>query len=159
MRPELGAAAKDAEVTARADFTEEEWNVVREGPPTAGMMVLMAHGGGTFRETWALAKTYAGARKQHGESELLDELVSEKPDLERYDSAEELEQRGLEGLRRAIEVLERKATPEEVDAYKRFALEVAQRVAKAHEEEGEPISPAERGAIEKVAATVGATAP
>lgn len=146
-------------MTAKADFTEEEWNVVREGPPAAGMMVLVAQGGGSFRETWALAKTYAEARKQHGESELLDELVSEKPDLKKYDSAEEFEQRGLDGLRQAIEVLERKATPEEVDAYKRFVLEVAQRVAKAHEEEGEPVSPAERAAIEKVASTVGATAP
>ena len=145
-------------MTAKADFTEEEWNVVREGPPAAGMMVLVAQGGGSFRETWALAKTYAEARKQHGESELLDELVSEKPDLKKYDSAEEFEQRGLDGLRQAIEVLERKATPEEVDAYKRFVLEVAQRVAKAHEEEGEPVSPAERAAIEKVASTVGATA-
>lgn len=146
-------------MTAKADFTEEEWNVVREGPPAAGMMVLVAQGGGSFRETWALAKTYAEARKQHGESELLDELVSEKPDLKKYDSAEEFEQRGMDGLRQAIEVLERKATPEEVDAYKRFVLEVAQRVAKAHEEEGEPVSPAERAAIEKVASTVGATAP
>ena len=146
-------------MTSKADFTEEEWNLVREGPPTAGMMVLMAHGGGSFRETWALAKTYAEARKQHGESELLDALASEKPDLKKYSSAEELEQQGLGGLRKAIEVLERKATPEEVDAYKSFVLEVAQRVAKAHEEEGEPISPAEQAAIEKVASTVGATTP
>ena len=33
-------------MTAKADFTEEEWNVVREGPAAAGMMVLMAHSGG-----------------------------------------------------------------------------------------------------------------
>jgi hypothetical protein len=146
-------------MTAKADFTEEEWNVVREGPPAAGMMVLMAQGGGSFRESWALAKTYAEARKQHGESQLLDELVSEKPDVTRYDSAEELEQQGLGGIRRAVEVLGRKATPEEVDGYRRFVLDVAQRVAKAHEEEGEPVSAAEQAAIEKVASSVGATTP
>jgi hypothetical protein len=145
-------------MTAKADFTEEEWNIVREGPPAAGMMVLMAQGGGSFRETWALAKTYAEARKQHGESQLLDELVSEKPDVERYHSAEELEQQGLAGIREAIDLLERKATPEEVDGYRRFVLEVAQRVAKAHEEEGEPVSAAEQAAIEKVASSVGTTA-
>jgi hypothetical protein len=58
-------------MTAKADFTGEEWNVVREGPPAAGQMVLMAQSGGSFRESWALAKTYAEARKQHGESQLL----------------------------------------------------------------------------------------
>ena len=146
-------------MTAKADFTEEEWNVVREGPPAAGMMVLMAQGGGSFRESWALAKTYAEARKQHGESQLLDALVSEQPDVTRYYSAEELEQQGLDGIRRAVDVLGRKATPEEVDGYRRFVLDVAQRVAKAHEEKGEPVSAAEQAAIEKVASSVGATTP
>lgn len=146
-------------MTAKAEFTEEEWNVVREGPPAAGLMVLMAQSGGSFRESWALAKTYAEARKQHGESQLLDELVSEKPDLKRYHSADELEQQGLDGLRNAVDLLERKAGPEEVDGYKRFVLAVAQRVAKAHEEEGEPVSAAEQAAIEKIASTVGTTVP
>jgi hypothetical protein len=146
-------------MTAKVDFTEEEWNVVREGPSAAGLMVLMAQSGGSFRESWALAKTYAEARKQHGESQLLDELVSEKPDLKRYHSANELEQQGLDGLRNAVDVLERKAAPEEVDGYRRFVLAVAQRVAKAHEEEGEPVSAAEQAAIEKIASTVGTTVP
>jgi hypothetical protein len=146
-------------MTTKGDFTEEEWNVVREGPPAAGMMVITAQEGGSFRESWALAKTYAEARKRHGESELLDELVSEKPDVKRYHSAEELEQRGLDGIREAVDLLGRKATPEEVDDYRRFVLDVAQRVAQAHEEEGEPITSAEQAAIEKVASSVGTTTP
>jgi hypothetical protein len=144
-------------MTAKADFTEEEWNVVREGPAAAGIIVLMAHGGGSFRETWALAKTYAEA--QPGSSRLIDELVSEKPDVERFHSAEEQEQHGLAGIREAVGLLEQKATPDEVEAYRTFVLGVATRVAKAHEEEGEPISPAEQAAIEKVASTLGTTAP
>ena len=71
-------------MTGKADFTEEEWELVREGPPTAGMVALMAESGGTFRETWALAKAFTEARKEHGESELLDALVAEKPDIKRY---------------------------------------------------------------------------
>ena len=89
-------------MTAKADFTEEEWNVVREGPAAAGMIVLMAHSGGSFRETWALAKTYAEAQKQPGSSPLIDEIVSERPDVERYHSAEEQEQHGLAGIREAV---------------------------------------------------------
>jgi hypothetical protein len=145
-------------MTAKADFTEEEWNTVREGPAAAGMMVLMAHGGGSFRETWALAKTYAEAHKQPGESALIDEIASERPDVERYSSAEEQAQHGLAGIREAVGVLEQKATPDEVEAYRAFVLEVANRVAKAHEEEGEPISPSEKAAIEKVASSLGSTA-
>ncbi len=144
-------------MTAKADFTEEEWNVVREGPATAGMLVLTADGGGSFRETWALAKTYAEARKQPGQSQLLDEIVSEKPDVERHSKREDLEREGLKGLTEAIALLEQKA-PEDVEAYRTFVLAVARRVAEAHEEEGQPISAAEQAAIDQVASTIGTAA-
>jgi hypothetical protein len=145
-------------MTAKADFTEEEWNVVREGPAAAGVLVLMAQGGGSFRETWALAKSYAEARKQPGQSQLLDELASEKPDVERHSTREEQESEGLKGLREAIALLEQKATSEEVEGYRAFVLAVAQKVAEAHEEEGQPISAAEQAAIAKVASTIGTPA-
>lgn len=142
-------------MTGKADFTPEEWNLVREGPPGAGLIVLMAASGGSFRESWALAKTFAEARKQHGESELVDALVAEKPDLKRYHSAEEAEEQGLQRLGEAVSLLEQKASPEEVESYKRFTLTVAERVAAAHEEGGEATSPAEREAIQKISATLG----
>jgi hypothetical protein len=145
-------------MTAKADFTEEEWNVVREGPAAAGVLVLMAQGGGSFRETWALAKSYAEARKQPGQSQLLDELASEKPDVERHSTREEQESEGLKGLSEAIALLEQKATPEEVEGYRTFVLAVARKVAEAHEEEGQPISAAEQAAIDKVASTIGTPA-
>jgi hypothetical protein len=63
-------------MTRRADFTEDDWRVVLEGPPTAGMIVVTAQRGGTFRETFAIAKTYVEARAQHGESGLRNEIVS-----------------------------------------------------------------------------------
>ena len=97
-------------MTDKAAFTEEEWELVREGPPTAGMVALTAEKGGSFRETWALAKFYAEARKEHGESELLDALVAEKPDVKRYSSSDELESKGLGRLTEAVALLERKAT-------------------------------------------------
>jgi hypothetical protein len=147
-----------SEMTAKADFTEEEWNVVREGPAAAGVLVLMAQGGGSFRETWALAKSYTEARKQPGQSQLLDELASEKPDVERHSTREEQESEGLKGLSEAIALLEQKATPEDVEAYRAFVLAVARRVAEAHEEEGQPISAAEQAAIDKVASTIGTAA-
>jgi hypothetical protein len=140
-------------MTAKSDFTSEEWELVREGPPTAALMAMTAEKGGSFRESWALAKAYTEARKAHGESELLDALVNEKPDLKRYKSAEELESQGLGRLKEAVALLEQKATPDEVDAYRKFALDVAQRVAAAHKEGGQPVSDAERAAIELVEAS------
>src|SRR5439155_15255295 len=38
--------------------------------------------GGAFRETLALSNSYVEARRRHGESELLDEIVSAKPQLD-----------------------------------------------------------------------------
>ena len=53
-------------MTGKADFTPEEWDLVREGPAAAGMVTLTAEKGGTFRESWAMAKEYTEARKEHG---------------------------------------------------------------------------------------------
>lgn len=141
-------------MTGKADFSQEEWELVREGPPTAGMVALMAESGGSFRESWALAKVYAEARKEHGESELLDALVAEKPDVKRYKTSEELEAQGLSRLKEAVAVLEQKATVGEVTAYRKFALDVAERVAEAHKERDQPVSEGERAAIEKIAASL-----
>jgi hypothetical protein len=111
-------------MTGKGDFTEGDWRIVLEGPRTAGMIVVTAQRGGTFRETLAIAKAYVEARKHHGESELLDEIVSAKPEIDRtrYRSAEELKEHGLQHLRDAVELLERKASPEELDDYKPSCL-------------------------------------
>jgi hypothetical protein len=148
-------------MTGKADFTEGDWRVVLEGPPTAGMIVVTAQRGGTFRETLAIAKAYVEARKQHGDSELLDEIVSARPEVDRtrYHSAEELREHGLQHLRDAVELLDRKATPEELDDYKRFVLNVADKVANAHREGGTSVSADERAAIEAIAANLGTAAP
>jgi hypothetical protein len=141
-------------MTDKAAFTEEEWELVREGPPTAGMVALTAEKGGSFRETWALAKFYAEARKEHGESELLDALVAEKPDAKRYSSSEELESQGLRRLTEAVTLLEQKATTGEVAGYRKFVMDVAEQVAEAHKEGGQEVSEGERAAIEKIAASL-----
>jgi hypothetical protein len=148
-------------MTGKADFTAEEWQVVLEGPPSAGMIVVTAQRGGTFRETIAIAKAYVEARKKHGQSQLLDEIVAAKPEIDhtRYHSFEELKDDGLRHLRDAVALLERTATAEELDEYRRFVLNLADEVANAHREAGENVSPAERAAIEEIAASVGAAAP
>jgi hypothetical protein len=147
-------------MTGRAAFSPEEWKVVLEGPPTAGMIVVTAARGGMFRETVAMSKAYADARAQHGESELLDEIVTARPGMDhtRYHSAEELRDSGLGHVREAVALVESKATTEELDGYRRFVLTLANKVAAAHREEGQSVSPAEAEAIQQIAAALGTTA-
>jgi hypothetical protein len=143
-------------MTGKADLTEQEWELVLEGPPSAGMIIVTAQRGGTIRETIAIAKAYVEARQQHGESELLDEIVAAKPERDHthYHSADELKQGSLQHLREAIEVLERKATPDEVEGYRRFVLTLADKVANAHREDGTSVSDAERAAIDEISASL-----
>lgn len=145
-------------MTGKADFSKEEWELVSEGPPAAGLIVITAQRGGVFRETLAIGKAYTEARRQHGESQLLDEIVKAKPERDhtRYHSAEELKQGGLKHLRDAVALLGQKATAEEVSGYGRFVLAVADKVANAHREEGVAVSEAERAAIDEIAEAIGA---
>jgi len=147
-------------MTTKAAFSPDEWALVLEGPVSAGMIVVMSARGGMFRETLAMSKAYAEARAQHGESELLDEIVGAKPkaDHAKYHSPEELREHGLQHVRDAVGLLETKATAEEVDGYRRFVLAVANKVAEAHREQGQSVSPGEADAIEQIAAALGSRA-
>jgi hypothetical protein len=146
-------------MTGRSDFTEEEWELVLEGPPTAGIIVVTSQRGGTFRESLAMGKAYGEARRQHGASQLLDEITGTKPkvDRSRFHSPEELRQHGLERLREVAQLLERKASEQELDDYRSFVLALADKVAAAHREDGVDVSPAERAAIDEVATALGAS--
>jgi hypothetical protein len=145
-------------MTTKSDFTEDEWGTLASGPPSAGLLVITASRGGTFRETFSLAKAYAEARSDHGQSELLDALAAEKPAFPKAQrqSPEELRQHSLERVRDAVAIVEQKATAEELDAYRRFVVGLAERVAKAHEEHGEAVSPAEQSAIDEIRQALGA---
>jgi hypothetical protein len=143
-------------MTGKADLSAEEWDTVSHGPTTAGLILVTAQRGGTFRETFAITKLYAEVRKQPGSSELVDAIVAARPALDhgRYHSPAELRETGLRRLGEAIEVLERKATPDELTAYRSFVLELAERVANAHREHGVPVSEAEQAALDEVRAAM-----
>jgi hypothetical protein len=146
-------------MTTKAAFSPTEWQLVLEGPPAAGQLVIQASHGGTFRETIAMSKAYAEARAQHGESELLDEIVAERPRVERGEkihTPEELRDQELACLTDVTALLEDKATAEERDDYRRFVLTVANKVAAAHREGGKQVSPAEEQAIQDVTTALGA---
>jgi hypothetical protein len=148
---------KEKEMTGKSDFTEQEWDTVLKGPPAAGMLVAMASRGGTFKESFAIAKSYAEARQQHGASELLDAITAAKPEVDHhfYHSVDDQKGAALGHIRDAIGVLEAKATPDEVNDYRRFVLTLADHVANAHREDGVAVSAGEQTAIADITTALG----
>ncbi len=115
----------------KSDFTEEEWEQLRKGATGAGLLVSVSDRSffDSFKEAGSLAKHLAGGRS--GESELIRELASERGSgFGVKSSSQEIETETLEALRSAVGTLEAKA-PDEVEAYKAFVLELAERVGKA----------------------------
>jgi hypothetical protein len=152
-------------MTQKADFNAEEWSTIVDGPLYAGMRVISADRGGTLRESLAMGRVYQDARHHHGESELLDELVKSPPaiDPDRVrEAGGDVAALTSKQLSEAISLLEHKATPEEVDAYKRFVMTLAQAVASAHKEGGflgiggKEISDAENQALDEISKSLGA---
>jgi hypothetical protein len=144
-------------MTSKSDFSPEEWKTILEGPPSAGMIVITAAHGGTFRETYAMSKAYVEARGQPGETELLDEIVAAKPAMDhtRYHSPQELRDQGLGHIRDAVALLTTKATPGELEGYRTFVLTLARKVAAAHREGSQSESPSETEAISEIEAALG----
>ena len=151
-------------MTTAANFSPQEWELVLQGPPSAGIIVITAQRGGTLRETISMAKAYAEARQHHGQSELLDEIVAAKPEIDhtRYGSADELKERCLAHLRDAVALLESKATAQELEEYKGFIINLADKVARAHREgphDAGPMSDAEAASIAAIRGALGASSP
>ncbi len=152
-------------MTKKADFNAEEWAKVVEGPVLAGLRLVTADKGGKIRESLAMGKVYTEARQRHGDDELLDALVSSPPALDagRVRSPEDVSAAVTAGLHDAIEILGQKATPEEVDAYRNFVMDVAEAAAKAHKEGGfigiggKEVSEREQAALNEIQAALGGT--
>ena len=144
-------------MTTKAEFTEQEWDKVLSGPPMAGMIVAMADRGGMLRETFAISKAYGEARRQHGKSELLDEIVTAKPERDhtRFHSYDELKRHGEQLLQDAVATLAGKATADEVEDYRKFVLTLARRTAERHNEHGTHVSAAEQHALDDLAVALG----
>jgi hypothetical protein len=153
-------------MTSKSAFNAEEWAVVAEAPALAALRVVAADRGGTVRESLSLARAYAEARKRGGGG-LLDEIVSTPPQLDpsRFKNPDELGRQGSQRLREAVEIVERTATPEEVEEYRRFILDVADTVAHAHREGGflgiggKEVSDEEQAVLDEIRATLGGSTP
>jgi hypothetical protein len=139
-------------MATKADFTEPEWEALQKGISGAGMLVAISDPGffDTFKEASALAKHLAAAHAQ-SESELVRELATVHGNpFGLTASREEVEQGTVDSLHTAVAALEAKA-PDDLAAYRKVVLDVAQSVAEA----AKGVAPAETSALETVKAAVG----
>jgi hypothetical protein len=145
-------------MTTKTDFNGEEWERIARAPALAGLMVILADRGGTIRETIALGKAYAEARRDGG-SELIEQLVASPPqvDPKSIGSPDQLP----EQIRAAVRLVEEKATPEEAEEYRQFVLRLADVVAHANKEGGvlgiggKEVSPEEQAVLDRLASSMG----
>jgi hypothetical protein len=124
-------------MTKKSEFNAEEWDRVAQAPALAALSVILADRGGAIRESIALGKAYAEARRDAG-SELIEELVASPPRVDRASMGppDQLGEQLPERVRDAVRVVEEKATPEEAEQYRAFILRVADVVAHAAKEGG-----------------------
>jgi hypothetical protein len=152
-------------MTTKTEFNAEEWERAAQAPALAGVLVIMADRGGTIRETIALGRAYAEARRDGG-SELLEQVVATAPrvDPASLGPADQLRQQLPERIREAVRLVEEKATPEEAEEYRQFILRVADVVAHAHKEGGvlgiggKEVSEQEQTALDELARALEPTA-
>jgi len=124
-------------MATKSEFNAEEWERVTQAPALAALAVMAADRGGAIRESVALGKAYAEARRDESR-EFIQELVTSRPQLDpgTLGVPDELRTQLPQRIDEAVRLLEEKATPEEAQEYRRFILAVADVVAHAAKEGG-----------------------
>ena len=133
-------------MTTKADFTDSEWEVLRRAPMVAGMAITLADPGGPIevgKETAAVLRLVI--QESVGRDDLVGEVAREVMELagQRKSPLADFSAPGVDGRQgdsgRAgarERNRDRKATPEEAEAYRAWLLECAQRAANAAKEGG-----------------------
>ena len=144
-------------MTEKADFDPEEWQQVAEAPALAGLIAATADCGAR-PTSLSMSRAYAEARRRLANQALVEEIAAHPPaiDAEGYGDVIRLRSDGLARVRESIALMERKASPEEVEAYRRFALDVAEEAPEAIKPggllgvAGNRLSDPIRGAIDEI---------
>jgi hypothetical protein len=141
-------------MAGKADFTEQEWETLQKGVTGSAMLVSLADRGffDTFKEMGALTKHLSEARKNH-DTPLVQELAEVRgTGFGLTSSPQEVESETMQALRSGISTLQAKS-PDDVEEYRDFVVEVAQSVAAASKDVGAP----ETDAVEKIKAALQTT--
>jgi hypothetical protein len=169
---------KENEMTTKADYTTEEWNVIMQAPMAAAMAVMLASPSnpvGLAQETFAVSKMLAENVGKPSGVGLIDAVAEQIKDPEGRKAAQPpspeagadiaaLKVRAIDTLRQLNVLLGAKAPAEEAGSFRQWIMATAQRVAGAAKEGGflgiggTAISAEETAALAEVAQILGVTA-
>jgi hypothetical protein len=170
-------------MATRADFTQDEWDLIRRSLTAVSGLVATASPSGLIglgKEMFAAAGAIADAKKTPTGNVLIDalvtELASQPSDADKAHTRAEAEEQleTLKGkpptevsalltadLRSVAALLDSKTSADEAAGFKRWLLGIAQRVAGAAKEGGflgiggTAVSPEEQAAVQSVADALG----
>ena len=132
-------------MTAKADYTAEEWKVLRRAPLIVGLAVSLADPGGPIelsKETLAALRSAAAPPSDH---ELLiavsqdvqaQTAAHESPTKELDLRASTARQQVVDDLTEVNRILTAKASPDEAASFRQWLVETAERAAEAAKEGG-----------------------
>lgn len=165
------------------NYSEDEWSIILATPQLVGLAMTGAGGSGIIgstKEMFASARSMMDAKKEYGSNTVIQAIVPNTTDASKaWDDAkkqrtilmdklkskniksqEQLTEMILSDCKEAISVLEQKESPEVVADYKKWILEIAEKVANAAKEGsflgfgGEQFSEKEQELFEKLKSTL-----
>jgi hypothetical protein len=159
-------------MSTKADFSADEWDLLRTSPMMAGLLVIAASPSGPIglvQESAAMGRMILEAANT-AQTPLLKSLADDIKSSMSFTKAPSgatpaaIQQAATEILRRTSELLGTKATPEEATEVKQWLTKVAQATAEAAREGGflgfggTLVSEEEKAAIATVRSTLGIAA-
>ena len=139
-------------MATKADFTDEEWKTLQAGVTGAGTFTALADRSffDSFKESSAFAHHLRDAHTQNESSLIRDVATGHERPFGLTSSPQEIESSTVAAVEQAVAILESKA-PEELPAYRKLVLDVAESVADA----AKGVSPQENGALDRIRAALG----
>jgi hypothetical protein len=134
-------------MTTKADFTAEEWELLRKAPLIMAAAVIVSDLSGSVgvaREFLSMAQAVEETAQRHDTNELVAALVADlqTPQGEHTEETEDItdisaaRSKTLAETHEIAELLARKAPAHEAEGFKRWMLSIAERVSKAAREGG-----------------------
>ena len=164
-----GVAGEDVSMSKKADYSAEEWDLLRAAPMMAGILIVAASPSGPVglvQESAAAGRMILEAAAS-AKTPLLKTLAEDMksslaiPKAPPGASPKAVQDAATEILRRTSELLGKKATPEEATELKQWLATIAQKTAEATKEGGflgfggTLVTEEEKAAVAKVNSTLG----
>jgi len=139
-------------MTTQSKYSEEEWQSLIDGPALVGLAVMLAgkSGLGSMKESMAVAAGILSGRSEYADNELIQGLIESRVKDGKRSSVENLSSDNpylgmkpdelvtavADRCREIDSLLDRNANSTEAGEYKRWMVDVGQRVAEAAKEGG-----------------------